>query len=80
MNLWMSRVPGPTDANIADDPSRGHVELLVSSGCCRQHVDVRLMWNALRDVTWGGSDQQCIPLLKRCDVIAALLEWSCSKT
>ena len=26
LNLWMSRVP--TDSNIADDSSRGHVELL----------------------------------------------------
>ena len=34
MNLWMSRVP--TYSNIADDPSRGHVEPLVSAGCCRQ--------------------------------------------
>ena len=33
VNLWMSRVH--TDSNIADDPSRGHVEPLVSSGCCR---------------------------------------------
>ncbi len=50
MNLWMSR---PTDSHIADDPSRGHVEPLVSSGWCRQHVDVRLMWNALLDVSRG---------------------------
>ena len=45
LNLWMSRVP--TDSNIADDPSRGHVDLLESVGCCRQHLDVQLMWNAL---------------------------------
>ena len=51
MNLWMSRAP--TDSNIADDPSRGHVEPLVSSGFCRQHVDVQLMWNALLDVSRG---------------------------
>ena len=51
VNLWMSRVH--TDSNIADDPSRGHVEPLVSSGCCRQHVNVRLMWNALLDVSRG---------------------------
>ena len=49
MNLCMSRVP--TDSNIADDPSRGHVEPLVPAGCCRQHVDVQLMWNALLDVS-----------------------------
>ena len=51
MNLWMSRVP--TDSNIAHDPSRGHVEALVSAGCCRQNVDVQLMWNALLDVARG---------------------------
>ena len=51
MNLWMSR--GPTDSNVADDPSRGHAQPLVSSGCCRQHVDVRLMWIALLDVSRG---------------------------
>ena len=38
---------------IADDPSRGHVEPFVSSDCCRQHVDVWLMWNALLDVSCG---------------------------
>ena len=32
MNLWMSRVP--THSNTADDPPRGHVEPLVSSGFC----------------------------------------------
>ena len=31
MNLWTS--PVPADSNIADDPSKGHVEPLVSSGC-----------------------------------------------
>ena len=51
MNLWMIRVP--TDSNIADDPSRGHVEPLLSAGCCRQHVDVQLMWNALLDLARG---------------------------
>ena len=51
MTLWMSRVP--TDSNIADDPSRGHVEPLVSAGCCKQHVHVQLMWNALLDVSRG---------------------------
>ena len=51
MNLWMSRVP--TDSNIAHDPSSGRVEPLVSAGCCRQHVDVQLMWNALLDVSCG---------------------------
>ena len=44
----MSRVP--TDSNIAHDPSSGRVEPL---GCCRQHVDVQLMWNALLDVSYG---------------------------
>ena len=53
MNLWMSRVP--TDSSIADNLSRGHLEPLLSGGCCRQHVDVQLMWNALLDVARGGS-------------------------
>ena len=51
LNLWMSRVP--TDSRIADDPSRGHVELLESVGCCRQHLDVQLMWNALLEFSLG---------------------------
>ena len=51
MNLWMSRVP--TDSNIADDPSRRHVKPLESVGCCRNHVDVQLMWNAFLDVARG---------------------------
>ena len=51
LNLWMSRVP--TDSNIADDPSRGHVEPLQSVGCCRQHLDVQLMWNALLEFARG---------------------------
>ncbi len=72
MNLWMSRLP--TDSNIADDPSRGHVEPLLSAGCCRQHVDVVFMECLTGCITWGGSHQQCLPLLrKRCDVMAALM-------
>ena len=51
MNLWMSRVP--TASNIGDDPSQGHVEPRVSIGCCMQHVDVQLMWNATLDVSRG---------------------------
>ena len=43
----------PTDSNIADNPSRGHLEPFLSGGCCRQHVDVQLMWNALLDVARG---------------------------
>ena len=53
MNLWMSRVPTDSNSNIADDPSRGHVEPLVSAGCYRQHADVQLMWNALLDAARG---------------------------
>ena len=51
LNLWMSRVPA--DSNIADDPSIGHVDLLESVGCCRQHLDVQLMWNALLELARG---------------------------
>ena len=51
MDLWMSRVPA--DSNIGDDPSRGHVEPLVSAGCCRQHVDAKPMCNALLNVSRG---------------------------
>ena len=50
MNLWMSRV---TASNIGDDPSQGHVEPRVSIGCCMQHVDVQLVWNATLDVSRG---------------------------
>ena len=39
--------------NIADDPSRGHVESLESVGCCRQHLDVQLMWSALLEFARG---------------------------
>ena len=49
--LWMSRVP--TDSNIANDPSRGHVDLLASVGCCRQNLHVQLVWNALLDFARG---------------------------
>ncbi len=51
LNLWMSRVP--TDSNIADDSSRGHVEPLGLAGCCRQHLDVQVMWNALLESARG---------------------------
>ena len=51
LNLRMSR--DPNDSNIADDPSRGHVEPLQSVGCCTQHLDVQLMWNALLEFARG---------------------------
>ena len=46
LNVWMVR----TDSNIADDPSRGHVDLLESVRCNRQQLDLQLMWNALLEL------------------------------
>ena len=51
LNLWMGHVP--TDSNIADDPSRGHVEPLELAGCCRHHLDVQVLWNALLECARG---------------------------
>ena len=46
MNLWMSRVP--TDSNIADDPSRGHVEPL----CLLAAVCSTLMYSLCGMLYW----------------------------
>ena len=51
LNLWMGRVS--TDWNIADDPSRGHVDLLEAVGCRRRQLDVQLMWDVLLDFSRG---------------------------
>ena len=48
LSPWMNHVP--VDSNIADNPSRGHVELLKAVKFCRQILAVQLMWDALLDV------------------------------
>ena len=78
MNLWMSRVP--TDSNKADDPSRGHVEPLVATGCCSQHVDVQHMWNVLLDVSCGEAlTSNAFSSLQGAMCLQLPCEWSCSK-
>ena len=55
----MSRVP--TDSNIADDPSRGDCESLMSMGVSKTEVNVDLVWNDVQEFQLrggGGSDQQ----------------------
>ena len=56
----MSRVP--TDSNIADDPSHGECESLISIGVSRTEVNVDLVWNNVQEfqIHWGGNDQQRI--------------------
>ena len=76
MNLWMSRVP--FDSNIEDNPSRGHLEPFLSGGCCRQHVDVQLMWNALLYVARGEALTSNAFPLKNVRVWQLQCEWSWS--
>ena len=79
LNLWMSRVP--TDSNIADNPSRGHVDLLETTGGCRQHFDVEPIWDALLECASGEAlTSNAVPFQKvRCEQ-QLQCEWSCSKS
>ena len=57
-NAWMSRVP--TDSNIADAPSRGDCQSLLSLGASKAEVNVDLVWNDVLEfqMSGGGNDQQ----------------------
>ena len=48
----MSRVP--TDSNIADDPSRGDCESLMSMGVSKTEVNVDLVWNDVQEFQLRG--------------------------
>ena len=51
-NAWMSRIP--TDSNIADDPSRGDCESLMSMGVSRTEVNFDLVWNDVQEFQVDG--------------------------
>ena len=57
-NAWMSSVP--TDSNIADAPSRGDCQSLLSLGASKTEVNVDLVRNHVQEfqIRGGGNDQQ----------------------
>ena len=57
-NAWMCRLP--TDSNIADAPSRGDCQSLLSLGASKTEVTADLVWNDVQEfqIRGGGNDQQ----------------------
>ena len=73
-NAWMSRVP--TGSNIADDPSRGECESLISIGASRTEVNVDLVWNDVQEfqLHGGAMTSNAVPHLDK-----KLCEWSTAR-
>ena len=57
-NSWITRVP--TESNIADDPSRLQVDLLMNCGCLRDRIGCADIWSNIvckpGNVAKGGGD------------------------
>ena len=52
----------PTESNIADLPSRGELNALLSEEVPHHHIDLETMWSQLLSLaTGGGEDQQLEP-------------------
>ena len=66
-NAWFSRVP--SESNVADDPSRGEIQKLLTQGVQQFQINLDSMWNGLLELaTRGGFDQHSMPhAVKRCD-------------
>ena len=68
-NSWITRVP--TESNIADDPSRLQVDLLMNCGCLRDRIGCSDIWSNIvckpGNVAKGGGDGPALhtPLEKR---------------
>ena len=51
LNFWIARVP--TEANVADDPSRFSNDQLLQQGCQRDTIDLQMCWSRLVDYKEG---------------------------